>query len=137
MNFGPKRLACCLSCLRECFEVLGVHETGPLAGYPSRVGPMLPHGVQVGFLLSDGTEADVTFCRDCASQLTPEEYQAAWDACVDRSILALEISGRRRREIVRAVLPLAKKWPVAVIYWRQEDREIGRLVLARKRVPDV
>lgn len=135
MNFPPKKLGCCLACERECFEVLGTHEAGPLAGHPNRLGPMLPHGLQIGFLLSDGSEADVTFCRDCADQLQPEDYQVAWEACLVRGIQSFEISGRPRAEMVQAMLPVVQKWPIAVRYWRREAPEINRLVLARKPPP--
>ena len=127
-----KRLGCCLRCDRECYEVLGTHQDGPLAGHPDRLGPMLPHGVQVGFLLSDGTEADVTFCRDCAAALRPGDYQEVWEQCLDRGITSFAVAGRPRREMIAAMLAPVQKWPLAVLYWRQESRELNRLILAKK-----
>ena len=132
MNFSPKKLGCCLGCDRECFEVLGTHPDGPLEGHPNRLGPMRPHGVQVGFLLSDGTEADVTFCRTCAAALTPADYPAVWEACLVRGILSHQVAKRPHKELLTTMLPLMRKWPVAVAYWRTENQEIGRLVLAGK-----
>ena len=131
-TFEPKRLGCCVCCGAECYQVLGVQETGPLAGHPNRLGPMLECGVQVEFLLSDGSEADVTCCVECAKTLTPEDYQRVWETCLARGIQSFEVAGRPRREMLAAMLPLFQLWPVAVKLWRREAPEINRLVLARK-----
>lgn len=143
MTFGPKKLGCCLACGKEVYQVLGYFTEGPLDGHPNRVGPMLTAdkievpdqqavGVQVEFLLSDGTEADVAFCRDCAAALTPADYYPAWEACIARGMLGFEIERRPRGEMLRAMVPTAQLWPVAVMLWRKEAPEINKLVLARK-----
>ena len=146
LPFPPKRLACCLGCGREVYQIISYHTEGPLAGHPNRVGPMLTPeriddparqgvGVQVEFLMSDGAEADVAFCVDCAAALTPDDYQPAWEACVARGLLSYEVAGRPVQEMRRAMLPMAQLWPVAVTLWRKQIPELPRLVLARRPRP--
>lgn len=132
MTFSQKKLGCCLACGQEVYQVLSYYTEGPLEGHPNRVGPMLATGCQVEFFLSDGSTADVAFCRDCAGQLRPADYWPAWVACWKRAQLAFEIDGRRPAEQRLRLLPMLQVWPVGVKCWRKEAQESHRLVLARK-----
>lgn len=129
---GPKRLGCCLGCDREVYEVVGYHTEGPLTGHPNRLGAMLPHGLQVEFLLSNGVQIDVAFCRQCAQTLHSDEYQAVWEACLARAKFSYETVGRSQKEILLKLGPQSQMWPVAMTLWRKEAPEFNQLVLARR-----
>ena len=125
----PKRAGCCLCCGDATYTILGT----TLDGTPNRLGPMLPDGVQVTFLMSDGTEADVTFCVACARALRPADYPRVWDRVVDAVDHAAARAQRRpveRRLLVRPYLTL---WPLAILRWRRESAELSRLVVDRRR----
>jgi len=124
--YPVKQTGRCCCCLTDCHEIRAVFTDGPLAGHPSRVGPQLDCGTQVEFLLSDGSEADVTFCFDCATRLQPAHYQALWQACGDRLELSLRGQGRRPQEITMARAAWDAHWPVAVLRCRKELPDLGR-----------
>jgi hypothetical protein len=130
---GVKKAGSCLCCAAPTYEIRDVHPDGPLAGHPRRVGAQLPHGVQVAFLLSDGSEADVSFCVPCARALTPASYQRAWAMIIRRVALAADLSGRRALDRRLAIAPFARVFPIAVLRWRREDRELNRLVVDPRR----
>lgn len=123
-----KKLGCCVRCGREVYTILEYHASGPLDGHPRRVGRMLDIGTQITFALSDGTEADVAFCVDCARALTPADYQAVWDACVERADFSYRHSGREAVRKLR-IAKLMAVWPVGVLRWRREAPEGRALIL--------
>lgn len=130
----PKRVGCCLCCSEPVYTVKSVHPEGhPLAGHPNSLGPMLPHGLQVEFLLSNGAEADVTFCEPCARNLKPEHYILAWGRVIDRTDLALQLEQRRDTERRIVLTEYMTLWPIAVLRWRRENAELKRLVVDKRR----
>lgn len=91
---------------------------------------MLDHGTQVEFLLSDGTEADVTFCVDCAGQLAASDYHPLWSAVIEVTdrLLKFHSSNDRRRGLSR----MQRQWPLAVLRWRRESPVTGAMVVDRR-----
>ena len=70
---------CCTLCDAPCFEVMQVyeaHERNP--GEPKRLGPAMDGAMRVSFMLLDGTKADMTFCGECAANLSAEHYIEIW-----------------------------------------------------------
>ena len=128
-----KRAGCCCCCAEPVYAVLEVMTDGPLTGHPRRLGPQLDAGTQVEFLLSDGSEADVSFCLVCAAHLTPADYQKVWECVIDRALLAFRVAGRAATEQRMAVESYRRIFPIAVVRWRREGREINRLVVDRRR----
>lgn len=132
LTFGPKKVACCLCCQQECFHVYAYDKNeGPMKGHPVRVGPQLECWTQIEFLLSDGTEADITFCIDCAKKVKPEHYQVIWGACIDRFNMGFSISNRSANERKAGLLHLMRIYPIALLRLRRVDQE-GRLVVDRR-----
>lgn len=129
-----KRLGCCLCCAEPIYEVRETRDQPehPLHGHPTRLGPMLEHGTQVTLLMSDGSEADVSFCLPCATHLTPATYQRAWLACVERGDLSAQVMRRSPNARVVAYARALAVWPMAVVRWRRVNEE-GRAVLDRRR----
>src|SRR5574341_2292917 len=117
-----KRAGCCTCCIEPVYEVRDTWADGPLAGHPRRLGPMLDTGTQVTLLLSDGSQADVALCLDCARHLRPEFYSALWRACLRRQDLSLELAGRSMNERKAALAHLRARWPLGRVGHR---REIG------------
>lgn len=132
MTFGPKKAGCCLACGVEVYEVREYWGEGLLAGHPRRLGRMQEHGTQVTFLLSDGSEADVTFCIDCALRLEPEDYAAAWEACVERTDLSARVASWSPNQRTAAIAHLMGLWPVAVVRRRREGAEPQTLIMDRR-----
>jgi len=62
-----RKTGCCVNCDAELYEIRQVRTDGPYAGHPSRLGPPLPDGLAVTFLLMDGTLCDLSLCAGCAS----------------------------------------------------------------------
>lgn len=130
----PKRAGSCLCCGEAAYQILAVHPDGhPLAGHPSRVGPMLPDSVQVSFLMSDGSESDITFCLDCARALTPAHYPRVWDRVIDATDRMVTLANRRPVERRLLLRPQMAIYPIAILHWRRESRELNRLVMDRRR----
>lgn len=123
--FTAKKLTgCCLCCSSPTYDVLETFAEGPRAGEPSRLGLMTPEGTQVEIMLSDGSVAHFDFCVECATKLIPENLAAVWDTHVARTDECARLAGRRdnqRRAMVRAA---ARVFPVGVIRWRRQDREL-------------
>ncbi len=69
-----KITGCCSRCDAEVFEVL----ERDAERMPKRIGAPLENAVRVTFVMVDGTLMDLTFCRECADALTPEELQWLW-----------------------------------------------------------
>lgn len=68
----------CKSCGEQCFDVLQVyqpHERNP--GEPKALGEPIK-GVRITFSLYDNTLCNITFCYDCADNLTSEQYTEIW-----------------------------------------------------------
>lgn len=132
MTVGPKRLGCCLACQRECYTVIEMFVAGPREGEPRTLGAQLDHGLQVTFLLSDRSEADVTFCRDCAATLTSADYPAIWTAVVDKAEQILGLSGLSPNQMRDELGRLLRLRIVGQLGWRKENpHRAGELV----RVP--
>lgn len=129
----PKQIGRCLCCGGDCYEIRGVITDGPLAGHPNRVGRMLPDGLQVEFLLSDGTECDITFCVACARNLVPEHYARVWDRVLDRTHLSVTVANRRPVERQLALRQVLAVYPVAILRWRREGAEINSLIVDKRR----
>ena len=99
-------LGCCTRCDEPMYEI---RETHP-GGRPKKLGPMLESGTQVEFLLSDGSEVALSFCRPCADALTPADYQPIWE----RVIAAADPTHPGGAPLLRT------KWPVAQVRRRRE-----------------
>lgn len=127
-----KKNASCLCCGEPTFEVRDVYLEGPLAGTPRRVGRMLDTGTQVEFLMSDGSEADISFCLPCVDSLRPEHYQAVWTACLDRAELSFTLSGHSPNQRKILMAQLMAVWPVALLRKRREGVEDRTLVIDRR-----
>ncbi len=127
-----KRAGCCTCCGEPVYEIKAFRaDSGhPLDGHPVRVGPMLDHGTQVEFLLSDGSEIDVAMCFDCATSLRPAMYQRLWRACIDRQRIAMELAGKSPNEIAVALARLEAVWPIGLLRKRREAE--GMLVVDRR-----
>ena len=81
-DFPPKQNGRCLRCHADCYDILVQFAAGhPRAGEPRQLGAMAPWGRQVCFLLTDGSEMAITFCRDCAEGMVPEDYYDVMRAC--------------------------------------------------------
>lgn len=130
MDLTAKKPGCCLGCGEEVREVREYFEDGPLVGMPRRCGPYTEHGVQAEFLMSDGSEADITFCLDCANQIMPEDYQPIWEACLDLTDKVL--SGRHANERKARLAESTKLWPVALLRCRREDPALREMVVDRR-----
>lgn len=134
----PLKYACCLCCGEPVFDVLETHAEGPFADSPARIGLMTEEGTQVEFLLSDGSVAHVAFCVTCARNLRPEHYQTVWEKNVEAHDVLCGIARRtpnQRRAILRRAM---RVWPVAVLKWRRQDRNLigvvpNGLVVDRRR----
>jgi len=91
-----------------------------LDGHPVRLGAQLEHGTQVTFLLANGSEADVSLCRDCAGNLRPEHYREMWRACVLRGDVSLALAGRSANERRVAWATMLARYPIAQVRRRHE-----------------
>lgn len=131
--FDQKKLTgCCACCQQPVYDILETFAAGPCAGEAARVGLMQEHGTQVELMLSDGSICHFDFCVDCATNLQPEHLLDLWETHVRRTDEFARIAGRRnvqRRAIVRAA---ARVFPVGVVRWRRQDRELATL----RAVPD-
>lgn len=120
MRIGEKVAGQCLGCRAVIRPVLETIPAGPLAGHPRRLGPPTAAWTQVEWLLSDGSEADVECCVDCAASLTPADYGPLWRACVARSVLSFQAQGRWPSTAARlAITRLMQTRPMAVRLWRR------------------
>ena len=126
-----KQLGLCTGCETECYRILERYPDGPLIGQPSRVGRMTEDGCQVELLLSDGTEAAITCCRECAKALTPADYQILWEACMDRALVSFTAAGLSPNDRAMQMRQAATKYPIALLRRRRESHEAGRLVIDR------
>ena len=116
-----KRPGCCTRCETPVYEI----------GRNGAVGRMTDLGTQVEFLLSNGTECDVTFCTTCAAALSPGDFGAVWDAVLDAT--GRELAGRTPTERARLMAPLMRVYPMGVLRWRLESPEQpGVMVLDRR-----
>ena len=135
---GKKLTASCVCCGTPTYDILETFTAGPCAGEAARVGLMQEHGTQVEMMLSDGSVCHFDFCQPCAANLQPEYLWAVWDRHVARTDEFARIAGRRdnqRRAIVRAP---ARLFPVGVMRWRRQDRDLvgvapDGLVIDRRR----
>lgn len=132
MDVGPKQLGRCPCCGTECYEILECHVGGPLDGHPKSLGPQRECGTQIEFLLSDGTEADITCCIDCAGRLLPQDYQSIWEAIIDRVDLSCRLAKQSENERRRAVAQYTRIWPVALLRCRVVDPETNSLRVDRR-----
>ena len=132
MTFGPKRAGRCLACQVDVYEVKQTWEEGPLAGSPRRLGQMLENGCQVELLMSDGSEADITFCIDDANAITPADLPAIWAACLDHLDLVLQLSGKSDNERRAHVAAAMRVYPVAILRKRREGTQPGMLMVDRR-----
>ncbi len=133
MNFGPKQVGRCLCCQDDCYEVLEVWTDGSLEGHPRRLGKQLECGTQVEFLMSNGTETDITFCITCANELTIEHYQDIWEACIDRDRLDMLLTGARLNDVKMATLKSQAIFPMDILLFRKIHPETDRLYVDRRR----
>ena len=124
--FPSKRPGCCICCSTEVYTVHARDDDGR----PTRLGPMLETGCQVEFLMSDGSEADIACCVDCARTLAPEDYLPLWRGVVDANARAL--AHRPKNEQRRLLAASMRVWPVALKLCRREDQAAGRLVVDRR-----
>lgn len=127
-----KKLGCCTLCGAEVYEVKEYLDRpdSPRHGHPCRLGPMLEHGTQIVFQMSDGSEGAVAFCVTCAGRLTPGDYPAVWHLI--RESNALSLADRPRNEQIESHQHFEALYPVAVLCWRREDQEAGRLMIDRR-----
>lgn len=130
--YPPKWPACCLCCRTPAYEVLVTRDQPghPLDGAPKRRGAMLDAGTQVEFLMSDGAEADITFCTTCAANIEPAHYQPIWRACIAAAEVQLRLAGKSDNERVAALAALMAIWPMALVRRRHEAE--GTLTVDRR-----
>lgn len=127
MTFGPKVAGACLGCGKPCYAVLQIDTQ---TGRPLAIGAAEEHQTQIEFLLSDGSEADVTFCLECAGEVRPEHYPAIWRACIDA--FAAELGGRSPNERTAKLAAYQQKWIVGQLRKRRHDPESGQIVVDRR-----
>lgn len=128
LTFGTKIAGACLCCGTPCYAIL---QADPSTGRPLVLGAAEEHQTQVEFLLSDGSEADITFCIECAAKLEPEHYPAIWRACVEA--FEAELAGRSRNERIAKLLSYTKKWILARLRHRRHDPSApGRICIDRR-----
>lgn len=115
----------CVCCGDPVYVVhqINTDEASPLSGHPTRIGAPLETQTQVEFLLTDGSEADVSFCDECARNLRPAHYIHVWRACVERGILALQLARRSANDQRLARLQGERVWPLAVLRRRRQGPE--------------
>jgi hypothetical protein len=70
-----KVAGCCSKC---DLEVFAVRQRDKKTGLPVRLGAPSDDAMRLTFLLMDGSRMDLTFCRDCASNLAPTDLAALW-----------------------------------------------------------
>lgn len=124
------RCLCCAESVHDVYQVLD-QPGHPLDGHPVRIGPQTALATQVEFLLSDGSEADITFCRPCADALRPAHYIEVWRACVERGDLSLRLAGRSENARLVAKARGLAQWPVGILR-RRLAVEDGQLVVDRR-----
>lgn len=124
MTFADKRPGCCTRCETPVYEIA---DNGA-------VGRMTDRGTQVEFLLSDGTECDVTFCNDCAAGLALEDFGPMWDAVL--AATARELAERPLDERARLTMPLMRVWPLAILRRRRESPESPGVMVLDRRARD-
>lgn len=120
-EYPPKRPGLCVCCGDEVYEVRQTvtDPDSPLHGTPVRLGPMLERGCQIELLMSDGSEASIACCLDCAGAITPADYQRIWETCID----AADFYSRGRSTNERAFLLRQQMavWPIALVRKRRES----------------
>jgi hypothetical protein len=129
---GLKKLGSCICCGDEIFHVLEYDRRpdSPLLNHPIRVGPMKEHGTQIEFLLSDGSQADISCCVDCAAAIRPEDYQTIWQAVIDRAVISLR--DRPANERRRLLAQYTRIFPLALLAWRRPHGDWPQMVLDRR-----
>lgn len=71
----PKIIGHCTCCDAACYEVISQFPEGhALAGRPRKIWHILPATRRVEFLLSDSSTMTLTFCGNCADELSPQDY---------------------------------------------------------------
>ena len=73
----------CTLCHCECFNIIERYSSDERRpGEPKRIG--LPHDgtTRITFLLIDGTRMDLTFCAECANNITVDDYTAIWQKVI-------------------------------------------------------
>lgn len=123
----PKMAGGCLSCGTECYTVLERNTEG----LPTILGSQLECGTQVEFLLSNGSEAGVTFCLDCANALTPADYGLVWQTCLEANLRVL--ARRPRNQIIAALNSYGPLWIVAKVRKRRESGQPDRQLVVDRR----
>ena len=133
MTFGPKQAGRCLACQVDVHEFKQVHPDGhPRAGAPARLGPQLDHGTQLTLQMSNGAEADIAFCIECANQVRPAHLQEIWSACIDATEVSLRALGRSENQITHAVARQMRLWPVAILWKRRHAMVPGGVMIDRR-----
>ena len=116
----------CFCCRTPVFEILEeFSDSHPLTGHPSRLGAPLDCGTQIELLMSNGAEADIAFCIDCARKVQPEHLWSIWETCIDRADLSFRAAGRSENERRSAVKANMDLWPVGLLRCRVYDPEVG------------
>lgn len=128
----PLVYACCACCGGPVFDVLETIAEGPLAGQPARIGLMNDAGTQVEVMLSNGSIAHVAMCVPCATNLQPESLLPLWQTNIARTDAMARIAGKRDSQRRAEVRRVARLYPVGVIRWRRQDRDLA----VSRAVPD-
>lgn len=129
-----KQVGKCCDCSEECYEVLETYPSDDpfVPNEPRRLGAALECHTQVEFLLSDGSEADVSFCVTCAEKLRPADYPRVWDACCVRGDVDNQRAGRSLNARKVAWARLQHVWPLGVLRWRRHAPASGLMVVDRR-----
>lgn len=135
---GKKLAACCACCQTPTYDILETFAEGPRAGEARRIGWMLETGTQVELMLNDGSIATFELCTDCAPNLKPEHLLKLWDTNVTRVAELARLAGRQDAQQRALVRQVARVYPVGVVRWRRQDRELlgvvpDGLVIDRRR----
>lgn len=124
----PKVAGCCLCCHAECYQVIA---RDPKTDRPLALGPQLERGTQVTFMLSNGSEADITFCSACAAEITPADYPAIWSAVL--RTVAASLDGLSPNQRAMRLRPYTQMWIMGRLRRRREDPEHrGRVIVDRR-----
>lgn len=79
-----KRPGHCTLCNEPVREIVSKHTEGPRKGDPKQLGKWFDNGYRVTFLLSDGSIADITLCKECLDGGIENIFDEIWKAVEER-----------------------------------------------------
>lgn len=79
-----KRPGHCTLCDEPVREIVRKHTKGKKKGEPVQLGKWLDNAYRVSFLLSDGSVADMTFCKACLDNGMDNLHTEIWGRVKER-----------------------------------------------------